>query len=256
MDLQGRVILVTGSSTGIGKAIARRCLAAGAHVMLHGLDPTETSATADELHAPYFCCDFAESETPANLIAATVEKWGRLDGLVNNAASTARADLERTGEDFFNQLVAINLRAPLQLIRAAVPQFRAQGGGTVVNVGSVNAYCGEPELLAYSISKGGLMTLTRNLADALATENIRINQINPGWTLSENELALQIRAGMPADWYLKVPPQFAPSGRILSTDEVASHVLFWLSPASHPISGAIYEVEQFPMIGRNPHKQT
>ena len=60
---------------------------------------------------------------------------------------------------------------------------------------------------------------------------------------------------MPNDWYLKIPVEFAPSGRILSTDEVASHVLFWLSPASHPISGAIYEVEQFPMIGRNPHKQ-
>ncbi len=222
--------------------------------MLHGLDEAETAATGQELDSPFVCCDFAHPGTPEHLIAATVAKWGRLDGLVNNAASTARADLAGTSEAFFDQLVAINLRAPLQLIRAAVPQFRIQGGGVVVNVGSVNAYCGEPELLAYSISKGGLMTLTRNLADALACENVRINQINPGWTLSENELALQIRAGMAADWYLKVPPQFAPRGRILSTDEVAAHVLFWLSPASHPISGAIYEVEQFPMIGRNPHK--
>jgi NAD(P)-dependent dehydrogenase (short-subunit alcohol dehydrogenase family) len=254
MILKDKVILVTGSSTGIGRAIARRCVAEGARVMYHGLDEAETAAAARETVQVYTSLDLAEPGSAERLIAETVQRLGRIDGLVNNAASTARGDIAATTAVFFDYVMAINLRAPLLLIRAALPHFRAQGSGVVVNVGSVNAYCGEAELLAYSISKGGLMTLTRNLADALARENVRVNQINPGWTLSENEIALQIQRGMPADWYRNVPPEFAPSGRLMSTDEVAAHALHWLSPASHPVSGAVHEVEQFPTIGRNPYK--
>ncbi len=209
MVLTDKVILVTGSSTGIGKAVAKRCVAEGAHVMLHGLNAEETRSVAETLNQPYAAGDLGQPAVSQRLIDATISQFGRIDGLVNNAAMTTRANLEETSAEFFDRVIGVNLRAPLLLIRAAVPFFRRQGNGVVVNIGSVNAYCGEPNLLAYSIAKGGLMTLTRNLADALAAENIRINQINPGWTLSENEIALKIREGMAEDWFEHVPPEFA-----------------------------------------------
>ncbi|MCA9838539.1 MAG: SDR family oxidoreductase [Trueperaceae bacterium] len=250
MRLEDKVILITGSSTGIGEATAERCLAEGARVMIHGLDEAETAETAGRLSQPYMVADLALTESANTVIAKTIEYYGRIDGLVNNAASTARSDLSSTHPDFFDQMIAINLRTPLFMIQAAVPHMKAQGKGAVVNIGSVNAYCGHPNLLDYSISKGGLMTLTRNLANALAPDHIRVNQLNPGWTLSRNEIALQISEGQPEDWYNQVSPRLAPTGRLLEPSEIAAHVVHWLSDASAPASGVIYEVEQFPVIGR------
>jgi NAD(P)-dependent dehydrogenase (short-subunit alcohol dehydrogenase family) len=253
--LKDKVVLVTGSSTGIGKAIAGKCLEEGASVMLHGLGRDETVATAQELGLPYIVLDLRVSEYGERLVEETFAHYGRLDALVNNAATTLRTNLETTDAATFDEIIAINLRAPLLIIRAALPHFRSHGGGTVVNVGSVNAFSGEPNLLAYSISKGGLMTLTRNLADAYATENIRINQLNLGWTLTENEIALKIREGLPKDWYHHVPRAFAPSGRLLQPDQIAEHAAFWLSEVSAPVTGSVLELEQYPVIGRNPAKE-
>lgn len=250
MRLQDKVILITGSSTGIGEAAAELCLQEGASVMLHGLAEAETRETAERLGQPYVVADLAQPESAQVLIEQTLKHYKRLDGLVNNAATTARSKLETTTAQVFDTIMAINLRAPLLLIQAAVPIMQAQGGGSIVNIGSVNAYCGEPNLLAYAISKGGLMTLTRNLANVWATEHIRINQLNPGWTLSKNEIALKISEGLAEDWYLHVPEAFAPSGSLLQPEQVAAHIVHWLSDASAPVSGAVYEVEQFPIIGR------
>jgi NAD(P)-dependent dehydrogenase (short-subunit alcohol dehydrogenase family) len=122
----------------------------------------------------------------------------------------------------------------------------------VLNIGSVNAYCGESNLPLYSISKGGLMTLTRNLADALASERIQINQLNVGWTLTPNEYQYKLNDGMPADWPSHLPAGTAPSGRIHSPAEVAMAAVFFLSDEAALISGSVLEVEQFPVIGRNP----
>ena len=254
MMLKDKVILVTGSSTGIGRAIAERCLAEGARVMIHGLDTAEAKASAEALSQPYFATNLSEPENAEQLMTETIAYYGRLDGLVNNAAVVTRSNLETTNADMFDQIMAVNLRAPLLLIRAAVPQFHLQGGGVVLNIGSVNAYCGQPNLLAYSISKGGLMTLTRNLADAHSREKIRVNQLNLGWTLSENEIKLQISEGRSADWYKNVPPVYAPSGSLFLPAQVANHAIHWLSDASAPVSGSILEIEQYPIIGRNAAK--
>ncbi len=107
--------------------------------------------------------------------------------------------------------MATNLRAPLLLIRAAFSYLK-QSQGCVLNIGSVNAYCGEANQLAYSLTKGGLMTLTRNLADAHGRDKVRFNQLNLGWVLSENEYRLKIREGLPPDWPEHPPAAFAPSG--------------------------------------------
>jgi NAD(P)-dependent dehydrogenase (short-subunit alcohol dehydrogenase family) len=252
--LQDKVILITGSATGIGEATARRAVAEGARVLIHGLEEDLALAVSRELGdaASYLVADLAKPESAPRLVQAVIDRFGRIDGLVNNAASVARSTIDSTSVEFFDRTIAINLRAPLLLIKAAVPHFRQQGQGVVVNIGSVNALSGAPRLLDYSISKGGLMTMTRNLANSLATEKIRINQLNLGWVTSPNEIALQIREGRAEGWEKNVPPAYAPFGRLLIPEEVAAHVVFWLSDQSAPANGVVYELEQYSMIGRNP----
>lgn len=258
MRLDGRIVLVTGSTTGVGEATARQCAAEGARVMVHGLEEEWARAVCSDLgdSADYIIADVADPATPATLIGATVARWGGIDGLVNNAASTARGTLDETDVAFFDQVIATNLRAPMLLVRAAVPEFRKRGRATVVNIGSVNALAGQPNLLAYSISKGGLATMTRNLANALASEQIRVNQLNLGWVATRNEVLLKQREGMPEGWEKDVPRNLAPRGTLLTPEEVAAHIVFWLSDASYPASGSVYELEQYSVIGRNFNKAT
>jgi NAD(P)-dependent dehydrogenase (short-subunit alcohol dehydrogenase family) len=188
------------------------------------------------------------------LVGAAVSAFGRLDGLVNNAALVARSDLASTDAAFFDRMMAVNTRAPLLLIQAAYPHLK-KNRGAVLNIGSINAYSGEGNLLAYSISKGGLMTLSRNLADALCYDQIRVNHFNVGWVLTPNEYEQKIADGLPADWPEQVDPQFAPSGRILKPEEIAAAAVYWLSDESRPISGTVLELEQYPIVGRNPTKR-
>jgi NAD(P)-dependent dehydrogenase (short-subunit alcohol dehydrogenase family) len=156
----------------------------------------------------------------------------------------------------FDRTIAVNLRAPLLRIQAALPHFRRQGGGRVLNIGSVNGYCGERNQLAYSISKAGLMTLTRNIADAYGPEGVRVNLLNVGWTLTPNEHELKKKEGLPDDWPSRVSRTFAPSGRLLSPEDVAWAAVYFLSDEAPLVNGAILDFEQYPLIGRNPAKET
>jgi NAD(P)-dependent dehydrogenase (short-subunit alcohol dehydrogenase family) len=189
------------------------------------------------------------------LIDKTIARFGRIDGLVNNAAIMTRGGLEDTSVEAFDRTVAVDLRAPFLLIQAALPHFRKQASGRVLNIGSVNAYCGERTMAVYSICKGGLMTMTRNLADAHAAEGIRVNQLNVGWTLTTNEIALKKAEGLPEDWPARLPRAFAPAGHLLSPEDIAWAAVYFLSDEAAMINGAILDMEQYPMIGRNPSKE-
>ena len=251
--LEGKVILVTGSTTGIGEATARRCIADGAQVMVHGRDEERARALVADLgeRAVYVLGDVGDPAVCEHIVDATVERFGRLDGIANNAALTWRSRIDETDAEKFDRMISVNTRAPLLIIRRAMPTFRKQGGGAVVNIGSVNALAGAAYLLPYSVSKGGLATMSRNLANSLAEEHVRVNHLNVGWVTSPNEIALQESEGRPKGWEKNVSATYAPSGRLLIPDEVAAHVVFWLSDMSKPVSGAVYEVEQYSVIGRN-----
>lgn len=254
MLLKDKVILVTGSTTGIGAAIARRCVKEGARVVVHGRRAERTQAIVDELgaeNAKYVLADLGEPHGSKGLIAAATEAFGQLDSIVNNAGASPRDDVDSITHEGFDWIVQLNLRSPLFLSCDAICYFRAQGHGTIVNIGSINAYCGQSDQLSYAITKGGLMTMTRNLGNALGTENIRINQLNVGWTLTENESKIKEGEGFPKDWEGKIPEHFAPTGKLVRPEQVAAHAVFWASDHSAPANGTVYEVEQYPMIGRN-----
>lgn len=256
MRLRDKVILVTGSTTGIGEATARRFVAEGARVVVHGLERELGEAVVRELGsaAVLHIDDLADPAAPQRLMKAALETFGRIDGIVNNAAWIVRSNIETTDAALFDRCMAINVRAPLLLVQAALPHLK-QSQGAVLNIGSINGYCGEANQLAYSISKGALITLTRNLADAFGRDRVRVNQLNLGWVLSPNEYKLKVSEGLPPDWHEHPPAAFAPSGRIMMPETIATAAVYWLGDESRPVSGSVVDIEQYPMIGRNPVKE-
>ena len=246
--MQSKIVLVTGSVRGIGKVIAERLETKGWTVIRHAQTAAELAGLVG------IAGDLAEASVPKEIIHTVIAKYGRLDALVNNAALTTRSNLETTDAALFDRLMAVNLRAPLLLIQAALPHFRAQGSGKVVNIGSSNAYCGERNLLAYSLTKAGLMVLTRNLGDTHGVEGVRVNQLNLGWTLSDSEYALKIAEGLPPDWPERLPKSVAPSGGLQTPEDVAAMVAWLLSDEAPRVNGQVWDFEQYPLIGRNPPK--
>ncbi len=255
--VKDKVILVTGSTTGIGEYAARRIAAEGGKVMIHGRNARRAAALAEELGAAadFALGDLQDPAVAAHLVEAAAERFGRLDALVNNAALLTRSSLDTASVELFDRQVAVNLRAPLLLAQAAVSRFRKQGGGGhILNVGSINALGGERNLLVYSMTKGGLMTMTRNLSAYLASEGIRVNQINAGWTLTENEKKIKVADGSEEGWWQRIPLEHAPSGRIFAPEEAAAHIVFWLSDQAGPVNGSVFEIEQWPLVGQNAPK--
>jgi NAD(P)-dependent dehydrogenase (short-subunit alcohol dehydrogenase family) len=256
MRLADKVILVTGSTTGIGEAIARRAGAEVARVLIHGRDAERGQALVAELgtNTALHVDDIADPAAPPRIIAAAVKAFGKLDSLVNNAATVQRSNLQNTDVALFDKIIAINLRAPMLLIQAAAPHLK-KTRGCVLNIGSLNGYCGEANLLAYSMSKGGLITMSRNLGDALAFDGVRVNHFNVGWVLTPNEYHVKIADGLPPDWPDRVPRAKAPIGRLMKPEEIAAAAVYWIGDESYPISGSIIDLEQHPVVGRNPPKE-
>lgn len=256
MRLRDKVVIVTGSTQGIGEAIARRFVAEGAKVVVHGLERELGERVAADLrpNAVFHASDLSKPEAAPELVDAALRAFGRIDALVNNAATTRRATLEQTDAATFDFFMDLNLRAPLLMIRAAMPHLLATKG-SVLNVGSVNAYTGAANLLPYSVSKGGLMTLTRNVADAYSTTGVRVNQVNLGWVLTENEKRMMEAGGHPPDWWKDPPRDGAPTGRLILPEEIATAAVYWIGDESRPMTGSVLELNQYPIIGRNSVKE-
>jgi len=254
MLLENKAIIVTGSTTGIGRAIAIRCVEEGARVLVHGRNKERGREVVDSLgqKAVLAVEDLTDPLAPQRIVDEAIHAFGRLDGLVNNAAYVVRSNLETTDVGLFDEVIATNLRAPMFLIKAARPHLE-RSRGSVLNIGSNNAYCGEENLLPYSLSKAGLMAMSRNLGDALHVRHgIRVNHFNVGWVLTENEYRYKIEDGLPPDWPDRVPKAAAPIGRLIRPEEIARAAAYWLSDESRPFSGSVIDLEQYPFLGRTP----
>ena len=257
MRLKNKVVLVTGSTMGIGKAIALKCIKEGAKVVIHGLEQDLGDQLVREIgedKAVFFNDDLVSTASPVRLIDKTLNHYNRLDVLVNNAAIVASSNIDTTETDTLDKVFSINTFSPFLLIKEGLEAL-SENQGCVLNIGSVNAWAGEPNLLAYSMSKGALMTMTRNLGDVLFREHgVRVNQVNPGWILTEKEIERKRSHGMRDDWYKDLPDTYAPAGRIIKPEEIANSVIYWISDECGPVSGQVVELEQYPLIGRNPQK--
>lgn len=256
MRLRDKAIIVTGSTTGIGAAMASRFVTEGARVLIHGTNRERGEKLVAELGAAtaLHLDDLSDADAPGRIVHAAVDTFGKLDAVVNNAAWVPKSELLSTTVDLWDRTMAINSRAPLLLIQAALDHL-CEADGNVLNIGSVNAYCGESGLLAYSMSKGSLQTMTRNLGDSLHQRyGVRVNQINPGWILTDNEIERKQEHGVKPGWERRVPKTFAPSGSLIDPAVIAAAAVYFVGDESRPISGSIVELEQYPVIGRNPSK--
>jgi len=255
-SLAGKAALITGSTSGIGLGIAEHFASLGARVVIHGLEADLAAGIAGRLQgegrdAVAIPGDLADVATCRAVAQQTIERFGGIDILVNNAASVARGYLEDVPVERWDAIMHVNLRAPFLLLQEAVGSMKARGGGSIVNIGSVNAYIGEPKLGPYSVSKGGLMTMTRNAASALGRHRIRVNQINVGWTLTDGERTVKRLEGHGEEW-LDEAIATRPFGRLLAPHDVAVAAAYFASDDSVLISGTIMDLDQFP-VGAPPN---
>ena len=185
--LDGKVAIVTGGAQGIGQAIARRLAADGARIVIADLEGAEEAA-ADHDGGVGLTVDVASEDDVARMAADTVERCGSIDVLVNNAglyASLAMRPFEQIPVDEWRQVMDVNVLSMFLTCRAVVPQMRAQGGGRIVNISSGTPFRGVPFLLHYVTSKGAIVALTRALAKELGRDDILVNCVAPGFTMSE-----------------------------------------------------------------------
>jgi NAD(P)-dependent dehydrogenase (short-subunit alcohol dehydrogenase family) len=242
--LDGKVVIVTGSTRGLGAAIARRCAELGASLVVTGRDAARGAAVAEEVGGIFVAADVADARAGEIVVGACDERYGRLDGLVNAAGLSSRGTLDDTSVELWDRLFAINARAPFLLMQHAARVMRREGrGGSIVNIITMASHGGEPVLTAYSASKGALAVLTRNAGYQLQPDRIRVNGLNIGWTATEGEHGVQTGTGQPEGWLAEADAS-RPFGRLLRPADIAPMVTFLLSDAAEMITGSLMDYDQ------------
>jgi NAD(P)-dependent dehydrogenase (short-subunit alcohol dehydrogenase family) len=243
MRLEGKVAIVTGGGSGIGRAIAAAFAQEGAHVVICGRDQVRLNAAAREIATGGADCvaissDLRESGAVDKLVNATVERFKAIHILVNNAGVLIPGTAESLSEDQWEQTFSTNVRGPWLLARAALPHLRAAGGGSIINIGSVLSTLGAPNRVAYAASKGAVLAMTRAMALDHAAEKIRVNCICPGIVETEMVAAFNMDEAT-----RKRRLAMHPLGRFGQPQDIAGLAVFLASDESSWITGAEYVVD-------------
>jgi 3-oxoacyl-[acyl-carrier protein] reductase len=225
----GRVVLVTGSSRGIGAAVARQAAREGATVAVHYQRAADAAArTLEQVReaggdGDVFQADLADGAQAERLVQGVIDRFGRIDGLVNNAGLSQVGPFLELRPAEWDAVIATDLSAAFHTSRVAIPAMLEQGGGSIVNIASRLGQMGIPETAAYSAAKAGLIGLTRSLAREFGGRGIRVNAVAPGFTITE------MTADLATSETGKARLRDMPVGRFAEADEVADAVIFLLS---------------------------
>ena len=250
--VDGKVVLVTGSTQGIGRAIALECAGSGAEaVVVSGRNPDTGKAAVADLEAlgagAFLIVQDLNIEGAAERIFdAALDRFGRVDALVNAAGLTSRASTVDATRDVWRDLYQVNVKEPFFLMQRMINRLRAEKrGGDILNILSMNAHGGTGELTVYSSTKAALSLITRNAAHQHRFDRIRINGINVGWTDTPAERTMQADILGKGEGWLEDAAAKMPFGRLLAPQDVARLSVFLLSEASSPITGSIVDQEQW-----------
>ncbi|MCY6381631.1 SDR family oxidoreductase [Hoeflea prorocentri] len=251
-DLAGKVAIVTGSTQGLGAAIARLFAERGASGLVTcGRSSDKGQKIASEITAEFGCpvhfvqADLAKIEDCRKVVKMADEQFGRIDVLVNAAAITDRGTILDTSPELFDSIIATNLRAPFFLMQdVAAIMRRERIEGSIVNIVSMSSMAGQSFVAAYCASKGGLATLTKNTAYGLLPDRIRVNGLNIGWMASDGEDVMQKTYHGATDGWLEKAAAEQPFGRLIEPAEVARAVAFLAGPESGLMTGSMVNFDQ------------
>lgn len=235
LDLAGKRIIVTGAAGGLGRAFAEAFARVGSSVIAADINLKGAEETAEELGPAVSgaAVDVTSQASTVQLAALAVERLGGIDVLVNNAAIYAgleRKGFESIDETIWDRVMAVNVKGPWQMTRAAAAHLRAAGGGAIINVSSATVMSGSPEWLHYVSSKGAVIAMTRALARELGDDRITVNAIAPGFTLTEASLGLIENAA-------SYGVTRGAIKRAAGSDDMVGAALFLASPLASFITG-------------------
>ncbi len=254
-DLRGQVAVISGSTSGIGLALARAVASRGGDVVLNGLgDPSEIERTRAEMEAScgvkvrYHAANMLQGDEVADMVAYGKHQLGRVDILVNNAGIQHVEAVEKFPSDKWEQIIAINLSSAFYATRAAIPIMKAQGRGRIVNIASAHGLVASPFKAAYVAAKHGVLGLTKTVALEVAQDNITCNAICPGFVetpIVEKQITDQARTrGMSREAVLKeVILGSQPTKRFVTTDELTGMFLYLISDLGASANGASFSID-------------
>ncbi|WP_342361039.1 SDR family oxidoreductase [Terrarubrum flagellatum] len=257
-SLKGRIAVVTGGTQGLGETVARTFAARGAAgLVICGRNEAKGAKVAESLSGAgcktlFVKADLSKVEDCRAVIAAADRAFGRVDALVNAAASTDRGTITDTSPELYDYIMAINVRAPFFLMQDAIRIMqREKISGSIVNIQSMSAHGGQPFLTPYSMSKGALMILTKNVAFSVMSDRIRVNGLNVGWMDTPGEDAIVRKYHDKRDGWLEEAEKSQPWGRLVKPDEVARACAYLCSDESGLMSGATIDFAQMVLGAHN-----
>ena len=249
LSLAGKVILVTGATQGVGESVARAAAESGAAgLVLTGRSQARGDAVAKDISktcpAIFVAADLADPAATRRVVSEGAKKFPTIHGLVNAAGLTDRGTIFDTSVELWDLLYAVNVRAPFILTQEIATRLRDQKmPGSIVNIITMSSHGGQPFLTAYSSSKGALATLTKNTANALRKQRIRVNGLNIGWMDTPGEHAIKKLEGQPDNW-LEIAEKSQPFGRLLKPKDAAVLAVYLLSDSAELVTGSVIDVDQ------------
>lgn len=244
--------IVTGGSQGVGEAIVRKIAEAmAAKIVIIGRDRAKGKEAASRLstqtcRVTFLQVELGDADQTVSAFAKAADRLTTVDGLVNAAGMTNRGSVESGALEDWDVLFNVNTRAPYLLMQAMIGHAKARGApASIVNILSMNAFCGRPNLAIYAASKAALLTLTKNAANAHVADRIRVNGIAMGWAATPAELNVQAETEQrDAEWIVRAATAL-PLGRLLTVEEVARNAAFLLGDECGLLTGNILELEQW-----------